>query len=444
MTSSVVQAHRSHRGRTRKGRSNPSKDSLLITGARIARNGREAAPAALLIRNGRIESVLPGSANVGCLSLDPTTARLDLTGCLILPGLINAHDHLEFSLFPRLGNRIYSNAQEWAEDIYHPKQSPIRELLRVPKTVRLLFGGIRNLLSGVTTVCHHNPYEKVFDGDFPVRVVRRMGWSHSLAFSRSVRADFEQTPVGAPFLIHAGEGTDGTSRTEVHELERLGLLGPQTVLIHAVAFNDPEWDIIRRRNTRFIWCPGSNLFTLGKTISGHRLTGEVEFALGSDSALTVEGDLLDQVHLAKSLGLPPARIYDCVTISGASVLGLTDREGELSEGGVADCFVLRDDGGSPAEQLAHLRRQDMVGVMRGGRWVLRSDLLHQQVPPSSSHLPVSYRNCRWWLSDYPGLGNHLRFAACRSDRSIQLASHQLVVDPQRSSVPLPAISWRDD
>jgi hypothetical protein len=103
-----------------------------------------------------------------------------------MPGLINAHDHLEFNLFPQLGRGTYPNAAAWARDIYHPGRSPIREQLRVPKPVRLWWGALKNLLSGVTTVCHHNPYEReVFGVDFPVRVVRRFSWAHSLGSSRT-------------------------------------------------------------------------------------------------------------------------------------------------------------------------------------------------------------------------------------------------------------------
>jgi cytosine/adenosine deaminase-related metal-dependent hydrolase len=93
--------------------------------------------------------------------------KLDLDGHVVLPGLINSHDHLEFNLFPRLGRGVYPNATEWARDIYHPERSPIREQLQVPKPVRLAWGGLKNLLSGVTTVCHHNPYErKIFGAGF--------------------------------------------------------------------------------------------------------------------------------------------------------------------------------------------------------------------------------------------------------------------------------------
>jgi hypothetical protein len=138
--------------------------------------------------------------------------EIDLAGLQVLPGLINAHDHLEFALFPRLGRRYYGNATEWARDIYRPEESPVREHLQVPKPSRLLWGGLRNLACGVTTVCHHNPYEAVFDDDFPVRVVKRYGWAHSLAFEPALRACYEATPPGAPFLIHAARAPATTLR----------------------------------------------------------------------------------------------------------------------------------------------------------------------------------------------------------------------------------------
>ena len=91
---------------------------------------------------------------------------LDLDGLCVMPGLVNAHDHLEFALFPRLGRGPYPNAAAWARDVYHPDRSPVREHLAVPKELRLLWGGLRNLLAGVTTVWHHNPYHPAFDQDF--------------------------------------------------------------------------------------------------------------------------------------------------------------------------------------------------------------------------------------------------------------------------------------
>ena len=63
---------------------------------------------------------------------------LDLSGLQVLPGLINAHDHLQFSLFPRLGSGPYANATEWANDIHHPDRDPVRRHVHVPKHLRLI------------------------------------------------------------------------------------------------------------------------------------------------------------------------------------------------------------------------------------------------------------------------------------------------------------------
>lgn len=227
--------------------------------------------------------------------------ELDLEGLKILPGLINAHDHLEFALFPRLGRRHYANATEWARDIYHPDQSPIREHLQVPKPLRLLWGGLRNLASGVTTVWQHNPYDPAFDDDYPVRVAKSYGWAHSLAFETNIRDRFNATPPGAPFLIHAGEGTDDHAAREIFELQALGVLTERTVLIHAVGFREDGWELIRRIGAGVVWCPGSNLFTLGRTLSREFIASGIPMALGTDSPLTAEGDLLDEIRTAREL-----------------------------------------------------------------------------------------------------------------------------------------------
>ena len=159
---------------------------MILGGARVALGPDEAAELDVEIRAGKIAALTR-----------PRRSRrpdLDLRGYLLLPGLINAHDHLEFALFPRLGSGPYANASAWARDIYRPKQSPVAEHLRVPKSLRLIWGGLRNLLSGVTTVCHHNPPHAVFERDFPIRVVKRFGWAHSLEFSPDLAQRFRRTP----------------------------------------------------------------------------------------------------------------------------------------------------------------------------------------------------------------------------------------------------------
>ena len=149
---------------------------------------------------------------------------------LAFPGLINAHDHLGLDLLPRLGHPPYDNSYEWAREIYDPQSSPIREMLTVPEVDRYLWGGYRNLFAGVTTVAHHDPYHRCMDPGrrrpFPVRVVKRYGWAHSLAYADDVAGAHRRSVRRArqPFMIHAAEGIDEPARAEIAQLERLDVL----------------------------------------------------------------------------------------------------------------------------------------------------------------------------------------------------------------------------
>jgi cytosine/adenosine deaminase-related metal-dependent hydrolase len=246
--------------------------------------------------------------------------ELDLSGLQILPGLINAHDHLQFALFPRLGCGPYANATDWARDIYHPDQDPVRRHLLVPKHLRLIWGGLRNLVCGVTTVSHHDSYHPVFDEEFPVRVVKDLGWAHSLAFTEDVHARFEATPSNVPFVIHLAEGTDRSAAAEIFRLYELGALDCRTVIVHAVGLTPAGWDLVRAVGASVVWCPRSNLFTLAQTLSVEALEG-IPIALGTDSSLTSEGDLLDEIDYINEVRFREK----LVTTAAARILRLPPR-----------------------------------------------------------------------------------------------------------------------
>src|SRR5262249_51521009 len=109
---------------------------------------------------------------------------VDLDGAFVMAGLVNAHDHLELNHYGRLKFRErYANATEWIDEM-RPRLATdpsIREAARHPLTERLFIGGLKNLLAGVTTVAHHNPYYRELRRTMPIRVVRRYGWAHSFA-----------------------------------------------------------------------------------------------------------------------------------------------------------------------------------------------------------------------------------------------------------------------
>ena len=310
-----------------------------------------------------------------------------LSGYLLLPGFVNAHDHLGFSLFPKLGNPPYRNYIDWGDDIHIRFPDLIAKHRAVPKAIRLWWGGLRNLLCGVTTVSHHDPFwPELRREDFPVRVVQNHGWGHSLALGGDLRQARIATPVGQPFIVHACEGVDELAREELGGLERLGVLDDHTVLVHGLAIDRDGVALMRDRRTALIVCPSSNMFLFEKIPDMALLSNIEMIALGSDSPLTATGDLLDEIRFAmRYSGISALAAYRMVTTAPAAILRLRDAEGSIQESGLADLIAVQDTGQDPLDRLESLYMNDVELVMIGGRVQLASDAMLGRLSPAARH-----------------------------------------------------------
>jgi len=341
---------------------------LRLAGARYALGADAVTPASIAVENGYIQSV----ASQPYIYKEPDSASasiVDLTGYLLLPGLINAHDHLEFSLFPNLGDGPYENSTQWAEDIHRVSVSLIAQHCDVPKSVRLWWGAIRNLLCGVTTICHHNPLTReLLDPDFPVRVISKFGWAHSLSMDPNLTRNFDHTPPNLPFVLHAAEGVDAKSAQEIFDLDRMQVLNERTVLVHGLALTAKSVSLLNQRGVSLVICPTSNQFLFHCTPSSAFIRSVDAVVLGSDSPLTSAGDLLDEISFAHTkIGLDAGLLYEMVTSRSANVLRLRDGEGHLRPGSVADLIAVRDKRLSPAETIAQLTSEQVELVILSGR-----------------------------------------------------------------------------
>jgi cytosine/adenosine deaminase-related metal-dependent hydrolase len=360
---------------------------LVVSGARVARSSQIAQPLTIETHGRLIESL--DAVHARWTARPAGISRIDLTGYMILPGLINAHDHLDFSLYPQLGNGPYPSWREWAADIYRPQESPVRELLELPREVRVWWGGIRNLLSGATTVSQHDRYmPEVLGCRFPVHVPAEYGWAHSMADANNVAQRFRETPPNWPFLIHLAEGTNAAAASEFLELSSTVPLDPRIALVHAVGLTEQQWETVRRLNLGVVWCPRSNRFTLGQTLDLKRIQSLTNVALGTDSPLTAAGDLLDHIRfLHQVMRVPPALLYLLVTTRAARLLRLREGQGRLEPGSLASMIVVRDRHATPANTLVELDWTDVELVIQAGRIVLASPALASKLPDEfTSHL----------------------------------------------------------
>lgn len=268
---------------------------------------------------------------------------IDGDGYLALPGLINGHDHLDLNLFPRLGSPPYDNFYAWGEDVYRPEESPVRDILRVPLADRLSWSAYKQLVSGVTTVVHHDPYHRAFGRRFPIKVLERYGWSHSLGHGPDVGVAFARSN-GYPYIIHAAEGVDAAAAAEIEELDRLGVLASNTVLVHGIAASDAQVRKLAERRVALVWCPSSNLHLYGKTAPVDLLKGRVGLSLGTDSTLSGAPTLWDELRAARATGLAtPAELLEMVTTAAAAVFGIDDGRGTLRPGAPADLLLVAED-----------------------------------------------------------------------------------------------------
>ena len=170
--------------------------------------------------------------------------------------------------------------------------------------------------------------------------------------------------LGIPITVHVGMGRMAGRFAMVEQLDRLGLLGPDTTYVHCCYFSDHEWQRVADTGGTISiaaqvelqmghgWPPVAKTYQFGMRPS-----------LSIDVVTTVPGDMFTQMRAAFAgerarinakcweanvevpETTPTARqMLEMATIHGAYVAGLEDRTGSLTPGKQADVVVI-DAGG---------------------------------------------------------------------------------------------------
>ena len=382
----------------------PTGVTLLVTGGDVVTMNATRdvlVGGAVAIADGRVAAV---GSTAALRAAHPDAAELDASGCVVTPGLVDAHQHHTGDALVRSsipddlppGESIF----EWAVPLHAVHTGDDDELASLLTCVESLRAGVTTVVEP-GTVAHPDRVAAAMTRAGLRGTVGRWGsdteglplagsvadvlaenealldrypagglveaWvtlvGHSLASDELMAgaADLaRRRGVGMTMHIspHEQDVHDYLDRTGVRplvHLDRLGVLGPHLLLGHAVHLDDAEVELLLGTRTAVAYCPWAYL-RLGQGVTRAGRHAEIverggRVALGCDSVNAGDAiDVLRTAALASGLAkdqaadptrLPAAVAFELATIRGAEAIGLGDRIGSLEVGKAADLVVHR-------------------------------------------------------------------------------------------------------
>ena len=391
--------------------------TLLANATVITMNpARDVLDTDILIENGIIADMGPGLAgrpeNAGA-------ERVDLSGRIVIPGLIQSHMHVTQSLFRGLADEM--ELMDWLQRRIWPLEGA-----HTPETNAAAAEGLR---SGVTAFidmgtahCQDAIFETMRDvgmrglfgkcmldlggTDVPAALMedtetclreseRLMNRWHMSAGGR-LRYAFAPRFVpsctetlltrtrdmaranGVRLHTHASENKGECAYVEslVHMrnlryLHSIGYTGEDVILAHCIWIDDDEIRILADTGTHAVHCPSSNMkLASGIARIDEMLAAGCRVALGLDGAhnhmdALVElrqAGILQKVRTNRPTALSPLQALEMATLGGARALGQEDELGSLEPGKKADLAVINPD---------RLNMAPRIGATRWRRWSIR-------------------------------------------------------------------------
>jgi 5-methylthioadenosine/S-adenosylhomocysteine deaminase len=342
------------------------------------------------IVNGRIVSVSENSPDI------PNAVSVNTHG-IILPGFVDAHNHLRSNVVPRWKpSRLYSNRYEWRQDpeFLRLVNGPIS---RVGSTnfcdmnkwgeLRALVGGTTSIMTTQAQPCIHGlvrnlDYNSGFYGTTELNLEHTFNVldlpppSDPSARTSFVGAAhfFIANPFYEALFIHLAEGTDAFSLEEFTFMQSQSLLNPKGVVIHGIPLRPTDFQAMSLNGTSLVWSPRSNLELYGATANiGAALDAGVEIALAPDWAVTGSSNMLNELKVAalwnsERLGgrITDRQLVDMATSIPAHIAGIDDEVGAIRVGLRADILVINGDHNNPYHAIIDATADDVELVFING------------------------------------------------------------------------------
>lgn len=357
---------------------------LLHNGAVFSANGW-LTPGYVLINGDTITAVGAGNPPVEVAA----KTVIDAHHHAVLPGFINGHTHLSQTFMRGLGGG--RPLLTWLKERIWPLQSAM-----TPEILRLaaLLGLVENLRSGVTSVVNHHKVtttaahtdavcsaaetvgirlvlarswaDRGTNAEAPERILSDLSrlfeqWAASPLISAAngplvpwrcsgdtlQRTHTLAQQYNAPTHIHVGETRDEVQMTlndsgqrPVAWLDSLGVLGPNTQIVHSVWVDEHEIALMAERGSMLVHCPVSNA-VLGSGIAPltalHR--AGIRLRLGTDGpASNDQQDMFEAMKQA--LCFARAAALDPTVVAPADVLQMALDGRTLIPGAPADVITV--------------------------------------------------------------------------------------------------------
>jgi 5-methylthioadenosine/S-adenosylhomocysteine deaminase len=164
----------------------------------------------------------------------------------------------------------------------------------------------------------------------------------------------EAEKLNVPITVHTSEGLvdlyhnlEHSGERTVERLNRLGVLGPRTVLAHCVHVNDHEMDLIAESGASVAHNPMSNMLNaVGVSPIPSMLKRGITVGLGNDGWIY---DPFENMRCALTIhrlasgnpsAIRPEQIFKMATLDGAKCYKMQARIGSLERGKLADIVIL--------------------------------------------------------------------------------------------------------